>query len=1349
MFPETKLTRLIFVCFFLFSISPSSRAAVLGSEPPSSFTNIASDDVFTISAAGTHTVSGNVGPTGGSASQAQDQFQIVIPAGFEITSATFSHSITSPSFNLVGCGLSGTSTLAQTFSPAQTSCTLQYAISTNFATSALNWSVGVVIQAVVANAAPVNTVLPAISGTAKVGNNLSASTGTWTDANSDTPTYSYQWKRGSTNVGTNSNSYALTSADAHANMKVVVTANDGNGGLTSATSAIKAVTNTTPVNTVLPAISGTAKVGNNLSATTGTWTDADGDTPTYSYQWKRGGSNVGTNSSSYALTSADAHASITVVVTANDGNGGTPSATSASKAVTNTAPVNSVLPVISGTAAVGNNLSASTGTWTDADGDTPSYSYQWKRSGTNVGTNSNSYALTAADSHANITVVVTANDGNGGTPSATSAIKAVTNAIPVNTVLPAISGTAAVGNNLSASTGTWTDGDGDTPTYSYQWKRGGTNVGTNSNSYALTAADAHANMTVVVTANDGNGGTPSATSAITAIANAIPVNTVLPVISGTAAVGNNLSASTGTWTDNDGDTPTYSYQWKRGGTNVGTNSNSYALTAADAHVNMTVVVTANDGNGGTPSATSAITAITNAIPVNTVLPVISGTAAVGNNLSASTGTWTDADGDTPTYSYQWKRGGTNVGTNSNSYALTAADAHANITVVVTANDGNGGTPSATSAITAVTNAIPVNTVLPAISGTASVGNNLSTTTGTWTDADGDTPTFSYQWKRGGTNVGTNSNSYALTAADAHANITVVVTANDGNGGTPSATSAITTIVNTAPVNTGLPVISGTAAVGNNLSVSTGTWTDADSDTPTYSYQWKRGGTNVGANTNIYSLTVTDAHANITVVVTANDGNGGTLSATSVITIVINTAPVNTVLPVVSGTAVVGGNLSASTGTWTDADADTPTYSYQWKRGGTNVGTNANSYSLTVTDAHADITVVVTANDGNGGITNATSLIKMVTNKAPVNTLLPTISGTPNVGNSLSASTGNWTDADGDTPTFSYQWKSGSTNIGTNANGYTLTAAEAHSNITVVVTANDGNGGATGATSAMTAVANTAPVNSVLPLIGGVVSVGNVITVSTGSWTDVDGDTLTYSYQWKRSGTNVGGNVANYTLTLDDAHSSISVVVTAGDGNGGTTSATSASIMIANSAPANTKLPGLFGRMSVGSILVVGTGSWVDVDGDTPTYSYQWKRSGTDIGTNTNRYTLTAADAHSDIAVIITANDGMGGSTKASTMARTVSNSVPVNTSPPVISGIAAVGQTLTTTIGAWLDADGDTLTFSYHWMADGVDIGDAVTVQSHSFTLTTAVAGKAISVVVLAKDGNGGVGGGWVRSCQW
>lgn len=77
---------------------------------------------------------------------------------------------------------------------------------------------------------------------------------------------------------------------------------------------------TPPVNTVAPAITGTAQEGQTLTSSTGTWTGTP--TITYTYQWKRNGSNIGSaTNSTYTLVTADVGQSIKCTVTATNGVG--------------------------------------------------------------------------------------------------------------------------------------------------------------------------------------------------------------------------------------------------------------------------------------------------------------------------------------------------------------------------------------------------------------------------------------------------------------------------------------------------------------------------------------------------------------------------------------------------------------------------------------------------------------------------------------------------------------------------------------------------------------------------------------------------------------------------------------------------------------------------------------------------------------------------------------------------------------------------------------------------------------------------------------------------------------------
>lgn len=179
---------------------------------------------------------------------------------------------------------------------------------------------------------PVNTVAPAVTGTATVGQTLSCSTGTW-DAAPPSITYTYQWQRGTTNIsGATSSTYVIQSADAGNTLRCVVTATNAVGA-TSANSNSTATVAQAPVNTAAPTLSGTTQVGNTLSSTTGSWT-ATPAVSSYSYQWQRNGSNIGgATSSTYTLVPADDGKNIRCVVTATNTAGSTQAASAATSAI--------------------------------------------------------------------------------------------------------------------------------------------------------------------------------------------------------------------------------------------------------------------------------------------------------------------------------------------------------------------------------------------------------------------------------------------------------------------------------------------------------------------------------------------------------------------------------------------------------------------------------------------------------------------------------------------------------------------------------------------------------------------------------------------------------------------------------------------------------------------------------------------------------------------------------------------------------------------------------------------------------------------------------------------------------
>ncbi|PHS20987.1 MAG: hypothetical protein COA85_13570, partial [Robiginitomaculum sp.] len=381
----------------------------------------------------------------------------------------------------------------------------------------------------------------------------------------------------------------------------------------------------------------------------------------------------------------------------------------------------------------------------------------------------------------------------------------------------------------------------------------------------------------------------------------------------------------------------------------GTNAGDFSLTtdaaiSAAAGGTTTFTVTFNPGANGTRTATISIANDdANENPYNFTIQgtgintsptgsaTISGTATQGQTLSAVTTSIGDADG-LGTFSYQWKRGGTNIATTS-TYALVQADVGSTLTVTVSYTDGGGTAESLTSTATAsVANVNDAPTGAVTISGTATQGQTLTAVTTTIADIDG-LGTFSYQWKRGGTNIATTS-TYALVQADVGSTLTVTVSYTDGFSTAESLTSAATaSVANINDAPTGAVVITGTAAKFQSLSAVTTSIADIDG-LGAFSYLWKRGSTTIsGATGTSYALTQADVGKTITAVVSYTDGFGAAESLTSTATAsVVHVNTPSTGAVIISGTAAQGQTLTADASAVADVDG-LGAFTYQWQRNG--------------------------------------------------------------------------------------------------------------------------------------------------------------------------------------------------------------------------------------------------------------------------------------------------------------------------------------------------------------------------------------------------------------------------------
>jgi hypothetical protein len=182
-------------------------------------------------------------------------------------------------------------------------------------------------------------------------------------------------------------------------------------------------------------------------------------------------------------------------------------------------------------------------------------------------------------------------------------------------------------------------------------------------------------------------------------------------------LGETLSASTGSW---GGSPAAFSYSWQRDGTPVaGASAASYTIGSGDLGHRLSVTVTATNARGSA-SASSIATGVALAAPSIISPAMVSGTAQVGQTLSASA----QFGGGALTIGYVWARavggGWVTVGALQN-YTAVGSDLGAVLRVTVTATNGRGTITSQASS-TAVT-AAPV--VVPPSGGGGGGGGGSS------------------------------------------------------------------------------------------------------------------------------------------------------------------------------------------------------------------------------------------------------------------------------------------------------------------------------------------------------------------------------------------------------------------------------------------------------------------------------------------------------------------------------------------------------------------------------------------------------------------------------------------------
>ena len=426
----------------------------------------------------------------------------------------------------------------------------------------------------------------------------------------------------------------------------------GISNITSGTTLI----NTIPVMTAVtitpdPAYKSTATLTANPSAT-----DADLDTITYSYQWKKGGVDIsGQTASTLSNTNFAKGDVITVTVTPYDGTDYGDPMTSAGLTISNSTPVMTEATITPNPAYKSTVTLTANPAATDEDtSDTITYSYQWKKGGLDIAGQTGSTLSSSNYIKGDvITVTVIPNDGTIDGNPMTSAGLTISNSAPVMSSatispLPAYKSTS----NLTAA-GASTDADSDSVAYTYQWKKAGIDIGGATSSTLASSNYVKGDViTVSITPNDGTiDGTPMVSAGAT-ISNSLPSQPTVAVAPSTAYDASELTCNPTGSTDADTDSITYTYAWQKDAVVQGAlTTNTVSASSTSAGETWKCVATPNDGTADGTAGEGSVTILSDLDATPPTIPAanILGTTVQGGNdaititfdepVVAADGTW--------------------------------------------------------------------------------------------------------------------------------------------------------------------------------------------------------------------------------------------------------------------------------------------------------------------------------------------------------------------------------------------------------------------------------------------------------------------------------------------------------------------------------------------------------------------------------------------------------------------------------------------------------------------------------------------------------------------------------------
>ncbi|MCS5705318.1 cadherin domain-containing protein [Synechococcus sp. FGCU-3] len=514
-----------------------------------------------------------------------------------------------------------------------------------------------------------------------------------------------------------------------------------------------------------------------------------------------------------------------------------------------------------------------------------------------------------------------------------------------------------------------------------------------------------------------------------------------------------------------------------------------------------------------------------------------------------------------------------------------------------------------------------------------------------------------------------------------------------DNGTPglSHTKAVTVnVLNQQEAGSLGAITSSTAGVfQEGVTLSAGLLSDPDTITSTPIYTWYLGATAVQSSSSNTYVVGPRGEGTYRVEASYTDGTGSSVTASSANQLVSKIDNAQGTLSAITGSGAYTEGVTLTAGTVSgdpDGTATDPAYAYQWYLNGSTIGGATNSTYAVGAQGTGTYKVAVTYTDGQGYSTTLTSADQVVAKIDNAQGTLSVITGSGAFTEGVTLSAGTVSgDPDGTAidPAYAYQWYLNGSTIGGATNSTYAVGAQGTGTYKVAVTYTDGQGYSTTLTSADQVVAKIDNAQGTLSVITGSGAFTEGVTLSAGTVSgDPDGTAIdpAYAYQWYLNGSTIGGATNSTYAVGAQGTGTYKVAVTYTDGQGYSTTLTSADQVVTKIDNAQGTLSAITGSgaYTEGVTLTAGTVSG-DPDGTAtdPAYAYQWFRNGSSIsGANGVNYQVPTGGAGS-YTVQVSYTDGQGYSTTLTSAAQSVTAPPPPQDSTaPTLGSIAVQGTTV-------------------------------------------------------------------------